>query len=293
MAVERRVGVLGAGSLVGRCLQPLLIDAGCQITAFTRQGQRPAAEGVEWRTLPTTTGFCLPSRDKPIERWICMAPIWALPHYFSMFHAYGARRLVAISSTSGFTKDDSSDPEEQAIARRLLEAEALLQAWAGAHGVEWIILRPTLIYGLGQDKNIAEIARFVRRAGFFPLFGRAQGLRQPIHAQDVASACVAALDSPAAANRAYNISGGEMLPYREMVARIFTAMHRPLRLLPVSLAIFRVAVALLRLVPRYRLWSPAMAERMNSDLVFDHAEATRDFGFKPRPFVLHAEDIPG
>jgi hypothetical protein len=34
-----------------------------------------------------------------------------------------------------------------------------------------------------------------------------------------------------------------------------------------------------------------MAERMNRDLVFDHSEATRDFGFTPRPFVLSAEDV--
>jgi hypothetical protein len=34
-----------------------------------------------------------------------------------------------------------------------------------------------------------------------------------------------------------------------------------------------------------------MAERMNRDLVFEHSEATRDFGFEPRAFVLSAEDV--
>ncbi len=38
------------------------------------------------------------------------------------------------------------------------------------------------------------------------------------------------------------------------------------RLLPVPLFAFRVAVALLRHLPRYRNWSSAMAERMNRDL---------------------------
>jgi len=61
--------------------------------------------------------------------------------------------------------------------------------------------------------------------------------------------------------------------------------------LPVPLFAFRFAVAILRLVPRYRNWSSAMAERMNRDLVFDHSEATRDFGFAPRAFVLSAEDV--
>jgi nucleoside-diphosphate-sugar epimerase len=215
-----------------------------------------------------------------------------LPDYFGLLDAQGARRVVVLSSTSRFTKDDSSDPEEQAIALRLADAEARVQEWAKNRGVEWVILRPTLIYGWGRDKNIAEIARFIRRFGFFPLFGEANGLRQPIHAADVAGACVAALQTTGAANRAYNISGGETLTYRDMVGRIFTALGLRPRLLTVPLWTFRLALTVLHRLPRYRQWSTAMAERMNRDLVFDHSEAARDLAFEPRFFVLSAEDLP-
>jgi hypothetical protein len=34
-----------------------------------------------------------------------------------------------------------------------------------------------------------------------------------------------------------------------------------------------------------------MDDRMNRDLVFDHSEATRDFGFEPGPFALVPEDV--
>ncbi len=201
------------------------------------------------------------------------------------------KRIVVLSSTSRFTKDNSSDLQEQIVARRLAEAEASVQAWAEDRGVEWVILRPTLIYGLGRDKNITEIVRFIQRFGFFPLFGQARGLRQPIHAQDVASACIAALKMPGAANRAYNISGSEAISYREMVTRVFATLGRPLRLLPVPLSAFRVAVAVLNYLPRSRGWSVAMAERMNTDMVFDHCEAACDFGFAPRMFVLSSQDM--
>jgi nucleoside-diphosphate-sugar epimerase len=288
-------GLLGARSLVGECVISLLVHEGRDVIAFSRRpAQRKTEARVSWLQLDehlgTWQGHVATSK---VSDWLCVAPIWVLPQYFSLLEAYGARRVVALSSTSRFTKDDSTDPEEQAIALRLADAEARVQAWAASHGVEWIILRPTLIYGLGRDKNIAEIARFVRRFGFFPLFGKANGLRQPLHAQDVAGACIAALGSPAAANRAYNLSGFDAIAYRDMVTRIFSALGRPVRLLPVPLLAFRVAVALLRLVPRYRNWSSAMAERMNRDLVFDHSEATRDFGFAPRAFVLSAEDVGG
>jgi hypothetical protein len=74
--------------------------------------------------------------------------------------------------------------------------------------------------------------------------------------------------------------------------RVFAALGRPVRLVTVPLWTFRMAVTMLRRLSRYQHWSAAMAERMNRDLVFDHAEAARDFGFKPRGFALTAEDVP-
>ena len=224
-----------------------------------------------------------------IPWWICIAPISALPAHFAWLESQGAQRIVALSSTSRFTKDTSSDPQEQGIAQGLVDAENQVQAWAQSRGIEWMVLRPTLIYQPGQDKNVTEIARCIERFGFFPVLGNAHGLRQPIHAADVAGACIAALQSPAVANRAYNISGGETLPYRSMVDRIFAAQGRVTRVLSVPLWMFKLAVLLLRCLPRYRHWTAAMAERMNRDLVFDHTDATRDFGFQPRAFTLQQE----
>ena len=199
--------------------------------------------------------------------------------------------MVAVSSTSRFTREWSSDEREQALGRQFVESEAQLQAWAEGLGVDWVILRPTLIYGRSLDRNITEIASFVRRYGFFPLLGGANGLRQPVHAQDVAAACIAALESGAARNHAYNISGAERLSYREMVRRVFEALGRAPRMLSVPLWAVRVAIACVRLLPRYRGWTAAMAERMNQDLVFDHDEAARDLGYRPRPFRLSAQDV--
>jgi nucleoside-diphosphate-sugar epimerase len=293
-SLRDKVGVIGATGLVGSCLLSLLTQTGWRVTAYYRRQPGPLTDGVEWLSSPQhpfSSQTSLSSEKKKIQSWICTAPVWVLPEYFALLETYGARRVIALSSTSRFTKQDSSDLEEQAVSRRLDEAESSVREWAESRGVEWVILRPTLIYGFRRDKNIAEIARFIRRFGFFPLFGKAHGLRQPIHVQDVAQACLTAVTTPIAANRAYNISGGETLSYREMVTRVFTAMDRPSRLLPVPLLAFRIACALLRILPRYRHWSVAMAERMNRDMAFDHSEAARDLAFKPRAFELFPEDI--
>ena len=167
----------------------------------------------------------------------------------------------------------------------------MIKTWAKENNIEWVILRPTLIYGLGRDKNIAEITRFIKKFGFFPLFGKALGLRQPVHAEDVANACISALESPSALNRSYNISGGETITYRKMVSRIFDALGKRPYFIPIPLPLFRLAVTCLRLLPRYGHWSTSMAERMNQDLVFDHTAATEEFCYTARKFFPARKDL--
>ena len=284
-------GVLGASSFVGECVIRRLSESGRQIVAFSRSVHAGNAEStVTW--LQLLPSVAVSPQVAHITEWVCVAPIWALPQYFAMIEESGACRVVALSSTSLFAKKDSPDPGEQALVRGLHAGEQALRTWAETQGVEWVILRPTLIYGYGRDKNVTEILRFVRRWGGFPLLGRADGLRQPVHAEDVATACVSALTVPAAGNRAYNLSGGETLSYREMVCRIFAAIGKRPQAVTIPRWLFRLAVAALRRLPRYRNWTTEMAERMNRDLVFDHGDAARDLGFSPRPFHLSQGDMP-
>jgi hypothetical protein len=54
-----------------------------------------------------------------------------------------------------------------------------------------------------------------------------------------------------------------------------------------------MAIFILHMFRPFRNWSAAMAERMNQDLIFDHAEASCDLNFSPRNFGLNKEDLPG
>lgn len=289
---EQPIGLLGATSLVGECLLQKLTQEHRHISAFSRHPVTQNHPYVTWQQLSTMNPEKVTTEKNKIPVWLCVAPIWVLPEYFDLLLAYGAHRIVVLSSTSRFTKNTSSERNEREIALQLIKGEELVQAWATTHKIEWIILRPTLIYGHGRDKNVAEIIQFIRRFGFFPILGSAKGLRQPIYVEDVALACISALGTLNSVNRSYNLTGGETLSYREMVKRIFTALNRTPRILTVPLWLFQIATWGLRWVPRYQHWTTAMAERMNQDLVFDSSDARRDLNFFPRSFKLTAEDLP-
>lgn len=275
--------------MVGQVLLPLLDTGEERIVAYSRRSGLAGTRRIEYRSLADASGEAFTGE---IADWVCLAPIWVLPGYLPAIERCRPRRIVALSSTSVFTKQDSSDPVERETVARLRGGEQALVEWAEAHGVEWVILRPTLIYGRGLDRNLCEIARLVRRFGFFPLFGQARGLRQPVHVDDVAAACASALRNRQVRGHAYNLSGAERLAYRDMVGRVFAALGKAPRFVRIPLPLFRAALACLRFVPRFRKWSPAMAERMNLDMVFDHSAAEKDLDFMPRPFHPDEADMP-
>jgi nucleoside-diphosphate-sugar epimerase len=291
---KKHVGLFGATSLVGMCLLELLKQNGWSVMAFSRRKISSTDPDIRWIHIPDDPGDLhgLTGEIEKIASWIFVAPIWVLPDYFPILVKHGAKRIVVVSSTSIFTKSHSGSAEEKSTASKLSNAETRLEQWSAETDVEWIILRPTLIYGRGMDKNISEIIRLIRRLGFFPLLGKGDGLRQPVHAEDVAMTCLASLEKTEIANRVYNLSGGETLSYREMVNRLFTALGQKPRLFHVPLGFFRLAVAMLRLFPRYRHLTMQMAERMNTDLVVDYTDAARDLNFQPRIFQLSSEDLP-
>jgi nucleoside-diphosphate-sugar epimerase len=284
------VAVTGARGLVGRHLLPLLVERGFAVLAVSRRAApaAPAEPGIRWLVLDLERPSAFPDR---LDAVVHAAPVWLLPPWLPVAAEAGLRRVVAFSSTSRFTKRISRNPRARGTAERIAAAEQAVEEACRARGIGWTILRPTLVYGGGRDRNVSDIARFVRRFGFFPVAGEGRGLRQPVHAADLAGAALAVLDCPAAVDRAYDTPGGETLTYAEMVSRIALGVGREPRLLHVPLPLLRGALSVAGRLPGLGHLAPDVADRMSEDLVFDVTAARRDFGYDPRPFRF--PDEPG
>lgn len=274
--------VLGASSLVGPFLVERLTDAGRTGICTGRRsesGETRLTPAFTWRRLDVTD-----PADWAVEPGtavLSLLPLWLLPALLPRLSCAG--QIVALGSTSVLVKSDSADPAERDLARRLGEAESEIVAFCGSAGLRWTILRPTLIHDGRRDANVTAIARVIRRFGFFPVGAPASGLRQPIHADDVAAAMLAALGNDRAAGKSINLPGSETLTYREMVRRVFVALDRPVRIVPLPVPLLAAGIGLVRRVTGVE-YSPALFARMNQDLSFDDSEAVRCLGYAARPF---------
>lgn len=270
--------VLGATSLIGGHLLERLKAEDLDPVAFSR---RPPTEDACW-IGGDLKDHDLPERLPVAATVFSLSPIWLLPSVLPALKSRGMERLIAFSSTSRFTKSDSPDPGERAVALELAGAEAAVEAWCAEHGVAWTILRPTLIYDEGHDENVSRIARLVKRFHVMPLSGKGEGLRQPVHAADLAAGALAAAHAPASRDKAYNLVGGETVTYRVMVDRVFEGLGKSPRSLPMPVWLFGLIMRLAK--PFYPGATTAMGTRMGQDLTFDSSEAAADFGWSPRAF---------
>jgi nucleoside-diphosphate-sugar epimerase len=270
--------VIGATGLVGGYIVEQLLRSGEHPMALSRSPRN--ATDIDWLRgdleQPDTLDFPAFTTLYCTANAVLVAD--ALPRLFSP----SLKRLVVFSSTSVLTKQETEVAAERDMIRRLADAEQRIAAACEQHGVAWTILRPTLIYGAGRDTNITPLSRLIRRFGFMPLVGGAGGLRQPVHAEDLAIGAIAAASSPAAVNKIYALAGGETLTYREMIGRIFDGLKLPRRFISVPLFLWRASFVLIK--PLYPSANVAMGTRMMKDMTFDYTPAMRDFGWKPRNF---------
>ena len=244
--------------------------------------RRPPA-GPQWRQLDAARTSVWSVAPEGVSHLIHLAPLPLLARVLPSAPA-SLRRVVAIGTTSVFTKSASPSTKDQQLVQDQRRAEEGLAAFCRERDIGHTLFRPTLVYDGRRDKNVARIAALIRRLHFFPVAAPARGLRQPLHADDLAAVCVAAL--AAEGSGSYELAGAERLSYRAMVERIFVSLGRRPRIVPLPVTWYRVAIALARSLPRYRSLTPEVADRMNQDMVFDYTAATRDLGFKPRGFVL-------
>lgn len=271
--------VFGASGQIGLPLLDRLGDAGWRVHAVSRQA-RSDTPGRHWLQGDFAHVPVLP-RD--VDAIFSCGPLDLFARWYATANVVSPR-VVAFGSTSATSKHASEDEHERDIARRLLGAEASVFEASEQRGAGATMLRPTLVYGAGRDATLTRIAAMARRWGRFVLPRRADGLRQPVHVQDLADAAFAANASPVAQGRSYDLPGGETLAYRDMVRRVLACLDPPLPLLELPMPLFRAAVAAAQARGVARELTPAAVARMREDLAFDAAPARRDFGYAPRAF---------
>ncbi len=270
---------------VGTALRSCLHPGGAHVSAVSRQRGRDDP-GCEWLAGNLEHGWQAPRTA--YDAVLSTGPLDQFARWFAE-RGPAAGRVVALGSTSVHSKAGSPDPAERELAARLAHAEECLGRACAVRGATLTLLRPTLIYGVGRDRNLSRIVGLARRWRWLPLPRGATGLRQPVHAADVAAAVLAAVGHGGPGGGRYDLPGGETLSYDEMVRRTLEAAAPGSRIVRVPDPVFRSALSLARLGGRVTDAGEGMLARLGCDLVYDGNPLQAALGVVPRPFRPTAE----
>jgi len=302
-----RVLVTGATGFVGRALLPRLLEQGWVVRAAVRRPDAALPEGVEavvagdleagvdWR--PALEGVDLvvhlaarvhvmgETGMDVLERYR-RTNVAATRRLAEAARAAGVRRFLLMSSVKAmgegggapFTEATPPAPADPYGVSKL-EAEAALCAAAGdaaGDAMEWVVLRPPLVYGPGVGANFGKLLTLARRGVPLPL-GAVRNRRGLIFVGNLADAVIRCLTHPGAAGRCFLIQDGEPLAVPELVRRLAACFGRRALLVPVP-------VALLRLAARV-LGARAAFDRLCGSLEVDDSALRRATGWTP-PFTV-------
>lgn len=279
------VALTGASSQLGVFLLPRLQAAGYRVNAYSRAVRSgPVEVSGQVRWLRPESG----SRPAEADALVSCGPLALALEMLAA--GLGPGRVVAFSTTSVTAKADSGSRPERRRMAAIRADEGRLKSACSERGIPLLLLRPTLIYGCGLDRNISLLARFGKKFGFIPVAGNAGGLRQPVHADDLAKLAVGALAAEPAPDMESPACGGSTLSYREMVSRV-AACIGGVRVVPLPAALMGSAAGLLSLLPAFRGVNAEMVRRQSRDLVFDDSPLRSVLGHDPRPFRPEPEDF--
>lgn len=158
----------------------------------------------------------------------------------------GARRFVHMSSVSVYGRVHGVNVDEEHPRRKIgdpygdtkIDAEEILEDYSerGDLDVTWI--RPTVIYGLGDDKFLPRIIENLE-SGKARIIGTGENSVDVIHIRDVADFVSLVLREKKTIGRVYNLANPDNPTWRELMAGVATALgvDPPAKRLPYRLAL--------------------------------------------------------
>lgn len=252
-----RVLVCGATGCVGQAVVNALRSRGhCVVVGARRVAESRDQVAVDymhpvepaaWRdrlqahhvdAVVNCVGILMPSRTQSFERIHTAGPI----ELFRGAALAGVQRVVQVSALG--VGDDAASFASPYLHSKLLADDAL-----AALSIDAAVLRPSLVFG--PHSQSAALFATLASLPLISLPGRGRQALQPIHVFELAEIAVRLLERAAPCRGVYELGGGHIVSYREMLGRYRDALHLGAPLwLPLPMPLMRFAAWAAEVLPQ-------------------------------------------
>ena len=282
----QRVFITGGTGKIGRFLLNRLEEAGYSIIILTRKSVKDGYSS----NIKFVNGDILESQSyiealRDVDVVLHMAAVThtnSEEKYFAV-NAGGTRELIKAAQESGVKRfihvsTRAISPAGGGYSRSKIEAEKYVME----SGLDWVILRPSEVYGLGGNEGIEMLLGKLDSMPFVPVIGTGKYGIAPLHVSDLIDALLSVIEKSELKNKIYTLAGPENFTYNELIDRIM--LIKKIRRARVSVPLFLIEmmarVSALFFGDRFLIAD--QVPRLVSEKSSDISLAARELSFKPK-----------
>jgi nucleoside-diphosphate-sugar epimerase len=196
----------------------------------------------------------------------------------------GVKRFVFVSTigvngASGtvkpFVETDLANPHNHYAFSKMV-AEKTLYKISIETGMEVVIVRPPLVYGVGVKGNFAQMLKILTKGILLP-FASVKNLRSFIYVENLVDALILCATHPSAVGQTYLVSDGQDISTPDLLRKLSRGMNKPVKLIPCSPVFMSLAGRV--------IGKSDQLDKLVSSLQVDSSKIRRELGWKP-PFTL-------
>lgn len=293
-----KVFITGATGFVGREIVQKIHPAGHELHFLTRSHDSASALAVEWgfdgqnHIGDILDADFLKTALKGMDAVIHLVGIISEvgKNTFENIHTQGTQNIVAAAKQAGvkrFVHMSALGVRPNAVARYHRSKWAAEEIVRNS-GLDYTIFRPSIIYGPG-DGFVNLFAKISRYSPVLPVFGSGRSKMQPVPVGDVAKCFAGALTEAKSIDQTYDLCGGEILTFEEVLDAILDVTGRMRIKIHVPMVLARFQAAVLEFVfPKVLGKAPPLNRdqllMLAEDNVGNPQPANALFGLKPTSF---------
>ncbi len=188
------------------------------------------------------------------------------------------RRIIAVHTTGIYSKYKEAGEEYRQI-------DDYVYSRCKENNIALSILRPTMIYGTPEDKNVIKFIKMVDKFPVMPTVNGARYSLQPVHYKDLSQAYYDVLvNEEVTSGKDYVLSGGNEILLRDMFIVMGQNLGKKVTFVSVPFCIAYPGAVMLYYLSLKKIDMREKVQRLCEERVYSHEEATKDFGYSPRNF---------
>lgn len=176
------------------------------------------------------------------------------------------------SAGSAFSSQDKPNPQDPYAVSKF-EAEEALKKVCTETGMEYVIIRPPLVYGPGVKANFRSMLKWLSKGVPLPLGSIKHNKRSLVYLDNLVDLIQVCIEHPAAANQTFLVSDDENVSTVELLQRTSSALGKKVCLLPVPLGLFDLVGKL--------LGKGDVGQRLSGSLQVDISHTKNTLNWKP------------